>query len=63
MNTVPKEYQINNVINHNEYLINGQINNWDGKQTQVYSTLLCSNNDDQANCLLEIHLKCQGIML
>ena len=47
MNTVPKEYQIINVINHNEYLINGQISNWDGKQTQVYSTLLCSNDDDQ----------------
>ena len=40
MNMVPKEYQINKVINHNEYLINGKISNWDGKQTQVYSTLL-----------------------
>ena len=47
MNNVPKEYQINNVINHDEYLINGKISNWDGKHTQVYSTLLCNNDNDK----------------
>ena len=47
MNTVPKEFQINNVINHNEYLIDGEICKWNGKQTQVFSTLLCDSDDKE----------------
>jgi glyceraldehyde-3-phosphate dehydrogenase (NADP+) len=47
MNTVPKEYQINNIINHQEYLIDGEISRWDGKQTEVFSTLLCNSDDKE----------------
>ena len=47
MNTVPKEYQINSIINHHEYLIDGEISRWDGKQTKVYSTLLCNSDDKE----------------
>ena len=47
MNTVPKEFQINNIINHNEYLIDGEICKWNGKQTQVFSTLLCDSDDKE----------------
>lgn len=47
MNTVPKEYQINNEINHKEYLIDGEISRWDGKQTEVFSTLLCNSDDKE----------------
>ena len=47
MNTVPKEFQINDVINHDEYLIDGKISKWNGKQTQVFSTLLCDSDDKE----------------
>ena len=41
MKSIPKEFQLNEIINHTEYLINGKINQWDGKQASVFSTLLC----------------------
>ena len=41
MKSIPKEFQLNKIINHTEYLINGKINQWDGNQASVFSTLLC----------------------
>ena len=36
MNNIPQEYKINETINHKEYLINGKISKWEGKQSKCY---------------------------
>ena len=47
MKSIPKEFQLNEIINHTEYLINGKINQWDGKQASVFSTLLCDISEKE----------------
>ncbi len=47
MKSIPKEFQLNEIINHREYLINGKINQWDGKQASVFSTLLCDVSEKE----------------
>ena len=47
MKSIPKEFQLNEIINHTEYLINGKINQWDGKQANVFSTLLCDVSEKE----------------
>lgn len=47
MKSIPKEFQLNKIINHTEYLINGKINQWDGKQASVFSTLLCDISEKE----------------
>ena len=47
MNNIPREYKINQTINHKEYLINGKIRIWEGKQANVISTLLCDSEDKE----------------
>ena len=47
MKLIPKEFQINKIINHTEYLINGKINQWNGKQASVFSTLLCDVSEKE----------------
>ncbi len=47
MKLIPKEFQLNEIINHTEYLINGKINQWDGKQASVFSTLLCDVSEKE----------------
>ena len=47
MKSIPKEFQLNKIINHTEYLINGKINQWDGKQSSVFSTLLCDISEKE----------------
>ena len=47
MKSIPKEFQLNEIINHTEYLINGKINQWDGKQASVFSTLLCDVSEKE----------------
>ena len=47
MKSIPKEFQLNKIINHTEYLINGKINQWDGKQASVFSTLLCDVSEKE----------------
>ena len=47
MKSIPKEFQLNEIINHTEYLINGKINQWDGKQASVFSTLLCDDSEKE----------------
>jgi hypothetical protein len=47
MNKIPQEYKINQTINHKEYLINGEIRIWEGKQANVISTLLCDSENKE----------------
>lgn len=47
MKSIPKEFQLNKIINHTEYLINGKINQWNGKQASVFSTLLCDISEKE----------------
>ena len=47
MINIPKDYQLDVIINHTEYLIDGEISSWKGKQANVYSTLLCDSNDKE----------------
>ena len=51
MNQIPEEFQLKEKINHTDYLINGEINSWNGKQTNVYSTLLCDSDDKEPNLI------------
>ena len=44
---IPKDYQIDEMINHTEYLIDGKISSWNGKQANVYSTLLCDSKEKE----------------
>jgi len=44
---IPKDYQLDEMINHTEYLIDGKISSWNGKQANVYSTLLCDSKDKE----------------
>ncbi|GMN08996.1 NADP-dependent glyceraldehyde-3-phosphate dehydrogenase [Croceitalea sp. MTPC9] len=39
MNTIPKEFQITKEIHHDSYLVNGELKKWNGKTTQVTSTI------------------------
>jgi len=45
MNSVPKKFQLNSIIHHNEYLINGKISKWSGNKANIYSTLLCDSDE------------------
>ena len=47
MINIPKDYQLDEMINHTEYLIDGEISSWNGKQANVYSTLLCDSKDKE----------------
>jgi len=47
MINIPKDYQLDEIINHTEYLIDGEISSWNGKQSNVYSTLLCDSKDKE----------------
>lgn len=47
MINIPKDYQLDEMINHTEYLIDGKISSWNGKQANVYSTLFCDSKDKE----------------
>ena len=51
MNQIPEEFQLKEKINHTDYLINGKINSWNGKQTNVYSTLLCDSDEKEPDLI------------
>ena len=51
MNQIPEEFQLKEKINHTYYLINGEINSWNGKQTNVYSTLLCDSDEKEPDLI------------
>ncbi|WP_396168517.1 NADP-dependent glyceraldehyde-3-phosphate dehydrogenase [Flavobacterium sp.] len=39
MNKIPQEYQINEPLIQNTYLVNGELKKWKGQTTSVYSTI------------------------
>ncbi|NNG10905.1 MAG: NADP-dependent glyceraldehyde-3-phosphate dehydrogenase [Arenibacter sp.] len=47
---IPAEYEIKEVIHQKQYLINGELKTWDGKTSEVYSTI--SSTDEYAPTLL-----------
>ena len=44
---IPKKYSIDNLIEHNTYLINGKIDVWKGEFVDVYSTLFTEKDSDK----------------
>jgi len=51
MNNIPKEYKIEKHITHKQFLINGEIKEWNGKMANVFSTLLCDTDDKEPTLL------------
>lgn len=47
---IPSEFQITNVINQKKYLVNGELKDWQGSTTNVYSSI--SSSKDYAPTLL-----------
>ena len=41
---IPKEFQITGLTHQNSYLINGKLEEWNGKTTEVYSSIHTSNS-------------------
>ncbi len=41
---IPSEFQITNVINQKKYLVNGELKDWQGSTTNVYSSISSSND-------------------
>ena len=39
MKTIPEEYQIKETIDQRQYLVNGELKAWEGKTTEVFSTI------------------------
>ena len=39
MSFIPEEYQINTLINQDTYLVNGELKQWTGQTTPVFSTI------------------------
>ena len=50
MNSIPKEYQIDSLINQETYLVDGELKKWKGETTPVYSSI--SSNEKYAPTLL-----------
>lgn len=50
MNNIPKEYQIDTLINQETYLVDGELKKWKGETTPVYSTI--SSSEKYAPTLL-----------
>lgn len=48
--SIPEEYQIKNTISQNKYLVNGELREWTGSSTEVYSTI--SSTEKYAPTLL-----------
>ncbi|MGY8914318.1 MAG: aldehyde dehydrogenase family protein, partial [Flavobacteriales bacterium] len=36
---IPAEFEITNVVHHSTYLVDGELKKWEGKSTEVYSTI------------------------
>lgn len=47
---IPAEYEIKEIIHQKQYLINGELKTWDGKTSEVYSTI--SSTEEYAPTLL-----------
>ena len=48
--TIPEAYKINTLVEQKTYLVNGEIKEWSGKMTDVYSTI--SSTEDYKPTLL-----------
>ena len=48
--SIPKEYQITEILNQNTYLVGGELKPWSGETSQVYSTI--SSTEDYKPTLL-----------
>ena len=44
MNTIPQEFQINELLNQDTYLVDGELKKWTGPTTPVYSTISSTEN-------------------
>ena len=44
-NPIPDNFKIKHIINHNTYLINGELKHWNGASSKVYSTISSSNDN------------------
>lgn len=44
MNTIPQEFQINELLNQDTFLVNGELKKWTGATTAVYSTISSTEN-------------------
>ena len=45
--SIPKEYAIDQTIAHSTYLIDGQIENWNGSIAEVYSSIHTENKNGE----------------
>ena len=45
--SIPKEYAIDQTIAHSTYLIDGQIETWNGSTAEVYSSIQTDNNNGE----------------
>ena len=50
LNTIPEAYKINALVEQKTYLVNGELKEWSGKMTEVYSTI--SSTEDYQPTLL-----------
>ncbi len=50
MNKIPEEFQIDQILIQDTYLVDGELKKWEGKTTEVYSTI--SSTDNYAPTLL-----------
>ena len=39
LKTIPEAYKINALVEQKTYLVNGELKEWSGKMTEVYSTI------------------------
>ena len=39
MNAIPEEFQINDLLNQETYLLNGELKKWEGQTSPVFSTI------------------------
>ena len=44
MNTIPQEFQINELLHQDTYLVDGELKKWTGPTTPVYSTISSTEN-------------------
>ena len=50
LKTIPEAYKINALVEQKTYLVNGELKEWSGKMTEVYSTI--SSTEDYQPTLL-----------
>ena len=46
---IPETYKINNRINQNTYLVDGELKKWNGNTAEVYSTISSTSSSDKSS--------------